>query len=105
MYCKRAYGLGSQCRPNDSGSGKPWGVGILGRGGARWARWGKCKGQFMSNPRKRWKDHITARRVPSKWKGEQRGTKGNKGEQGEQGDHRVHNPSILCIYRNECSNE
>jgi hypothetical protein len=35
----------------------------------------------------------------------ERGTKGNKGEQGEQGDHRVHNLSILCIYRNECSNE
>ncbi len=32
--CMRAYGLGSQCRPNECifGSGKPWGVGILGRG-------------------------------------------------------------------------
>jgi hypothetical protein len=29
----------------------------------------------MSNPRKRWTDPVTARRVPSKWKGEQ-------GEQG-----------------------
>ncbi len=31
--CTRAYGLGSQCRPNECifGSGKPWGVGILGR--------------------------------------------------------------------------
>jgi hypothetical protein len=26
-----------------SGSGKPWGVGILGRGGARWARWGNAR--------------------------------------------------------------
>ncbi len=33
-YCKRAYGLGSQCRPNEClfGSGKPQGVGISGRG-------------------------------------------------------------------------
>jgi hypothetical protein len=38
-------------------------------------RWGKCKGQFTSNPRKKWTDAVTARRVPSKWKGEQ-------GEQG-----------------------
>jgi hypothetical protein len=59
-----------------SGSGKPRGVGISGRGGARWAGWGKCKGQFTSNPRKRWTDPITARRVPCKWKREQRGTRG-----------------------------
>ncbi len=34
MGCTRAYGLGSQCRPNECivGSGKPWGVGISGRG-------------------------------------------------------------------------
>jgi hypothetical protein len=62
-----------------SGSGKPRGVGILGRGGARWARWGKYKGQFTSNPRKKWTDPITAWRVPSKWK---KGTKGNKGSKG-----------------------
>ncbi len=32
--CKRAYGLGSQCRPNEClfESGKPQGVGISGRG-------------------------------------------------------------------------
>jgi hypothetical protein len=66
------------------GSGKPQGVGISSRGGARW---GKCKGQFTSNPRKKWTDPVTARRVPSKWKG-------------EQGDHRVHNLSILCILYN-----
>jgi hypothetical protein len=65
-----------------SGSGKSQGVRILGSGGARWARWGKCKGQFTSNPRKRWTDPITARRVPSKWKGEQKGTRGNKGSKG-----------------------
>jgi hypothetical protein len=26
-------------------------------------RWGKCKGQFTSNPRKKWTDNVTARRV------------------------------------------
>ncbi len=33
MKCTRAYGSGSQCRPNECifGSGKPRGVGILGR--------------------------------------------------------------------------
>jgi hypothetical protein len=59
-----------------SGFGKPRGVGILGRGGARWAGWGKCKGQFTSDLRERWTGPITARRVPSKWK------KGNKGSKG-----------------------
>ncbi len=47
-------------------------------------------------------------RIPSQQGGFQVSGKGNKGEQGEQreqGDHRVHNLSILCIYRNECSNE
>jgi hypothetical protein len=28
-----------------------------------------------------------------------------RGDQGEQGEYCVHNLSILCIYRNECSNE
>jgi hypothetical protein len=71
------------------GSGKPHRVEISGRGG-QMGRWGKCRDQLMSNPRKRWTDPVTARRVPSKWKREQ-------GEQGEQGDNRVHNLSILCI--------
>ncbi len=32
--CKRAYGLGSHCHPNECifGSGKPWGDGISGGG-------------------------------------------------------------------------
>ncbi len=51
----------------------------MGRGVARWAGWGKCKGQFTSNLRERWTDPITARRVPSKWK---KGTKGSKGSKG-----------------------
>ncbi len=62
-----------------SGFGKPGGVGILSRGGARWAGWGKCKGQFTSNLRERWTGPITARRVPSKRK---KGNEGNKGSKG-----------------------
>jgi hypothetical protein len=30
----------------------------------------------MSNPGKRWTDPVTARRVPSKWKGKNKGSKG-----------------------------
>jgi hypothetical protein len=62
-----------------SGFGKPRGVGIPGRGGARWAGWGKCQGQFTSNLRERWTDPITARRVPSKWKRGQGRIRGAKG--------------------------
>ncbi len=61
------------------GSGKPQGVGISGRGPDGQVR--EYRGQFTSNPRKRWTDPVTARRVPSKWKAE-RGTKGNKGSKG-----------------------
>jgi hypothetical protein len=71
------------------GSGKPQGVGISGGEGPD-GQIRECKGQFMSNPREKWTDPVTARRVPSKWKKEQ-------GEQGEQGDYHVHNLSILCI--------
>ncbi len=35
-------------------------------------RRGKYRGQFTSNPRKRWTDPVTARRVPSKWEGNKR---------------------------------
>jgi hypothetical protein len=38
-------------------------------------------GQFTSNLRPRWTDPVTARRVPSKWKGVKKGTKGS--QQGE----------------------
>ncbi len=37
---------------------------------------GNEEGQFTSNPGKRWTDPVTARRVPSKWKGTNRGSKG-----------------------------
>jgi hypothetical protein len=83
------------------GSGKPQGVGILGSGPDGQMR--KYRGQFTSDPRKRWTDPVTARRVPSKWKGKQgeQGGQGEQGEQGEQGNYRVHNLSILCIYQND----
>jgi hypothetical protein len=38
--------------------------------------------QFSSNPGKRWTDPVTARRVPSKWRGTNNGSKGNKGSKG-----------------------
>ncbi len=37
-------------------------------------------GQFTSNPRPRWTDPVTARRVPSKWKRVERGARGKQGE-------------------------
>ncbi len=54
---------------------KPQGVGISGEG-ATWAGEGNEGGQFTSNPGKRWTDPVTARRVPSKWKGTNKGSKG-----------------------------
>jgi hypothetical protein len=34
-----------------SGSGKPQGVGISGRGGAKWAGWGKMQGSVYEQPK------------------------------------------------------
>ncbi len=63
-YCTRAYGLGSQCRPNECifGSGKPRGVGILvGRVYEPGEGMGKLVYEQPGN-----EDPVTARRVPSK---------------------------------------
>ncbi len=49
------------------GGGRVWGKG--------WVR----GGQFTSNLRPRWTDPVTARRVPSKWKGVERGARGKQG--------------------------
>ncbi len=73
------------------GLGNPRGSGF--RVGSQMGRGEEYRGQFMSNPRKRWTHPVTARRVPSKWKWKE----GEQGEQREQGDNRVHNLSILCI--------
>ncbi len=57
----------------------------------------------MSNPKKRWTDPVTTRRVPSKWKGEQggtrgaRGNKGNKGSKGSEGIFMYITYPILCV--------
>ncbi len=53
------------------GLGNPRGLGF--QVGGQMCRRGKYRGQLTSNPRKRWTDPVTARRVPSKWKGEQGG--------------------------------
>jgi hypothetical protein len=81
-----------------SGFGIPRGVGILGKGGARSARWGKARVSLRATQGR-------GGRIPSQQGGFQVSGKGNKGEQGEQGDHCVHNLSVLCLYQNECSNE
>ncbi len=47
------------------GSGKPRGVGILGKG-EYMGYWENKGGQFTSNREQRWTDPDTARRVPSK---------------------------------------
>ncbi len=49
------------------GLGNPGGSGFrVGKGPD--GKMGKYKGQFTSSLRERWKDPITARKVPSKWK-------------------------------------
>jgi hypothetical protein len=50
---KRAYGLGSQCRPNEClfWVGKPRGVGISGGEGARWQD-GEMQGSVYEQPKR-----------------------------------------------------
>jgi hypothetical protein len=50
--CKRAYGLGTQCRPNEClfRVRKPRGVGISGREGARWQD-GEMQGSVYKQPK------------------------------------------------------
>ncbi len=74
----------------------------MGEGSGR--GWGKG-GQFTSNLRPRWTDPVTARRVPSKWRGiegEAMGSKGeargaSKGRGKTRGMHHVHCNLCLCI--------
>ncbi len=59
-----------------------WVIGVPGIGGGRgWGESWDRGGQFTSNRGPRWMDPVTTRRVPSKWKGVERGTK--QGQQGE----------------------
>ncbi len=64
---------------NPGGSGI-WSWGYMSKG----REWGV---QFTSNRRPRWTDPVTARRVPSKWKGVGKGNKGRQqGETIKQGE-------------------
>ncbi len=97
--CKRAYGLGSQCRPNEclfwvweTPGGRD-----LGRGGSRWARWA-MQGLIYEQPKGEVDGSHHSKEGPSKWK---RGTRGTRGARGIL----CINLSTSCIYRNECSNE
>jgi hypothetical protein len=57
----------------------------------------------MSNPGTRWTDPVTARRVPSKLKGTEQGSKGSKGSKGRKSKEnaRVHIHS-RPVYIVEC---
>ncbi len=59
-----------------------WAPGVQGiwRGEGSGEGWERG-GQFTINLRPRWTDPVTARRVPSKWKGIEKGNKGSKGNQ------------------------
>ncbi len=62
-----------------------WAIWVLGIWKGRvWGKGGSRRGQFTSNLRPRWTDPVTARRVPSKWKGIEKGSKGSKGSKGNQ---------------------
>ncbi len=74
------------------GFGKPQGVRISGRGPDGRVR--EMRGSVYEQPKEEVDGPVTARRVPSKWKGEQ----GEQGEQGERGDIYIHNLSNpICI--------
>ncbi len=77
------------------GSGKPRGVGILGKG-STWTT-GRTKGQFTRNMEQRWTDPVTGRRVPSK-QGEQE----EQWEQGEQGVKLCTYDELHLVYVTEC---
>ncbi len=49
-------------------------------GGRVWGKGRDRGGQFTSNLRPRWTDPVTARRVPSQYKGAERGARGDKGQ-------------------------
>jgi hypothetical protein len=55
-------------------------------------------GQFTSNLRPRWTIPVTARRVPSKWKGVQRGRKGELAR----GDKSKGNAPCIVVHCNLC---
>ncbi len=79
-----------------------WVTGILeiwrGEGlGKGWDR----RGQFTSNLRPRWTDPVTARRVPSKWKGVRKGNKGEstRGDK-KQGERAMYIVTVFVYIKN-----
>jgi hypothetical protein len=64
--------------------------------------------QFTSNPGKRWMDPVTARRVPSKWRGTNKGCKGNKGSKGNSYVHTIYSrcaitgPVCRALFLHSC---
>jgi hypothetical protein len=75
--CKRAYGLGLQCRPNEClfGIWETLGVRISGGGGARWADGGNARVSLRATQGR-------SGRILSQQGGFQVGRKGNKGSKG-----------------------
>jgi hypothetical protein len=99
-FCKRAYGSGSQCRPNECifGSGKPRGVRNSGRG-----LYEPDEGNGEVSLRAvgtRGTDPVTARRVPSKLRRvKQESKRGNQQrEKMARGMYRVH----MTLFRLVC---
>jgi hypothetical protein len=87
--CKRAYGLGSQCRPNECLFWvweTPGGL-DFGWGGARWANVGNAKVNLRATQGR-------SGRILSQQGGFQVSGKGTRGARGARGHH-VHNLSIL----------
>jgi hypothetical protein len=71
--------------------GKPQGVEISGRGGARWADGGNARVSLRATQGR-------SGRILSQQGGFQVSGKGEQREQGEQGEHCVYNLSTLCTY-------
>ncbi len=69
--------------------------GIWKRGG--WGEGWVKRSQFTSNLRPRWTDPVTARRVPSKWRGVKKGTKG-KAKKNQQGESEARGNAPCTLY-------
>jgi hypothetical protein len=68
--------------------------------GEGWGEGWERGGQFTSNLRPRWTDPVTARRVPSKWKGVRKGSKGNwQGETVKQGEYAMYIVIHVRVYK------
>jgi hypothetical protein len=82
--------------------------GVLGIWRGEGSEKGRERGsQFTSNLRLRWTDPVTARRVPSKWKGIGKGSKGatERGARGKGNEQRKTRKArgVRHVYCNLCS--